>query len=226
RTCIRRVAWSPDGTRLASSGDDGNVCLWEASDGTLLGKLQGHSGRVMSVDWSPDGTRLASAGEGKDGGELFVWDMENQKASPYGELVQTLKGHPDSVFTLAWSPTGEVLVSGGSDGTIRWWEVSSGDCLRTCEGHEGGVRSLRVSPDGRLLASSGNDNTIRVWDLQSAGLLRTMRHDRPYERLNITGIRGLNEAQKASLQALGAIEEAALQVEEHPSIERDDRKMA
>ncbi len=205
---IRRLAWSPDGTRLAGCGDDGNICLWEASDGTMLGKRQGHSGRVISVDWSPDGTRLVSGGGGKDGGELFVWDMGSHRACPDGEIVQTLKGHPGSVFAVAWSPTGEVVISGGSDGTIRWWEVRSGKCLRIFKGHEGGVWSLRVSPDGRLLASCGNDNTIRVWDLQSARLLQTLRHDRPYERLNITGIRGLNEAQIASLQALGAIDEA------------------
>ena len=123
-----------------------------------------------------------------------------------GELVQTLKGHPGSVLAVEWSPTGKVLVSGGSDGSIRWWEVHSGACLRTCEGHEGGVWALRVSPDGRLLASSGNDNTIRVWDLETAQLLRTLRHDRPYERMNISGIRGLTGAEITSLRALGAIE--------------------
>jgi hypothetical protein len=207
-TCVRRVAWSPDGTQLAGSGDDGDVYLWKASDGTLLRRLQGHRGRVMSVDWSPDGKQLASAGDGRDGGELWVWDTGGRKASPHGEPVQTLRGHSGSVFTVAWSPNGTQLVSGDSDGTIRWWKVSSGDCLRICKGHEGGVRSLRVSPDGRLLASSGNDGTIRVWNLQSAELLHTLRHDRPYERLNISGIKGLNKAEIASLQALGAIDEA------------------
>src|SRR6266478_3315886 len=57
-----------------------------------------------------------------------------------------------------------------------------------------------------LLASCGDDNTIQVWDLESGEHLLTLRRDRPYERLNITGIRGLTEAQKATLRALGAIE--------------------
>ena len=201
-TRIRCVAWSPDGTRLASCSDDGSVYLWKASDGTLLERLQGHSGRVMSVDWSPDGTQLTSGGSGRGGGELFVWDGKT------GELVQTLKGHPGSVFAVVWSPTGKVLVSGGSDGTIRWWDVLTGVCLRICEGHEGAVQSLKISTDGRWLVSSGDDSAIRIWDVESAELLRTLRRDRPYERLNITGIKGLNEAQKASLQALGAFEEA------------------
>src|SRR6266516_4147580 len=52
-TWIRQVAWSPDGTRVVGAGDDGNVYLWDASDGTLLHRLPGHQGVVTSVAWSP-----------------------------------------------------------------------------------------------------------------------------------------------------------------------------
>jgi WD40 repeat protein/transcriptional regulator with XRE-family HTH domain len=203
-TKVRRVAWSPDGTRLASCGDDGSICMWEACEGMLLGKLQGHSGMVASVAWSPDGTQLASggAGQGRGGsGELFVWDAQS------AERVQSLSGHVGIVFALAWSKGADLLVSGGSDGILRWWDVQRGACVTMREGHPTGVQSLRVSPDGHLLASCGDDNAIKVWDLQSAELLRTLRSDRPYERLNITGTRGLTEAQKATLRALGAVEE-------------------
>ena len=114
------------------------------------------------------------------------------------------------INALAWGPTGAVLVSGGSDGRLRWWEVQSGQCVRVQEAHQGTVQSLKVSPDGSTLASCGEDGAIRLWDLESGEPLQTLRRDRPYERLDITGIRGLSDAQKASLRALGAFEETSI----------------
>ena len=60
-----------------------------------------------------------------------------------------------------------------------------------------------------MLASCGDDNTIQVWDLQSDQHLQTLRRDRPFERLDSSGIRGLTQAEIATLRALGAIEDAA-----------------
>jgi WD40 repeat protein len=79
------------------------------------------------------------------------------------------------------------------------------------EAHQGTVQSLKVSPEGSRLTSCGDDGAILLWDLHSGEQLQTLRRDRPYERLNITGIRGVTEAQKASLRALGAIEESGYQ---------------
>jgi WD40 repeat protein/transcriptional regulator with XRE-family HTH domain len=201
-TRIRRVAWSPDGTRLVGAGDDGIVYVWDASDGLELLRLAGHHGAVRSVAWSPDGRLLASGG-GREGGEIFVWEAYS------GERVQALVGHPGVAFAVAWSLRGEMLVSGGSDGRLRWWEIQSGECMQVRESHQGIVQALKVSPDGSMLASCGDDGAIHIWELERGEHLRTLRRDRPYERLDITGIRGLTQAEIATLRALGAVEEAA-----------------
>ncbi len=195
-----RVAWSPDGTRLVGGGDDGTLYLWDAHAGTLLQRLVDHQGAIKSVAWSPDGTRLASGGTGAASGELFVWDVQR------AERVHALAGHLGTVNAVTWGPTTDLLISGSNDGTLRWWDLPSGTCLRVCAAHRGTVQALRRSPDGTTLASCGDDGAIMLWDLQTGEHIRTLRRDRPYERLNITGIRGLTEAQKATLRALGALE--------------------
>jgi WD40 repeat protein/transcriptional regulator with XRE-family HTH domain len=208
-TTIRRVAWSPDGTRLASCGYDGSLILWEAATGTQHARLQGHRGMVMSVAWSPDGTCLSSGGGGRGSGELFVWDARS------GEPLHMLSGLSEIVYALAWSPTGTLLISGSSDGMLHWWDVERGECVQALQAHQGTVQSLKVSPDGRLLASGGDDGAITIWELASGKQLRTLRRDRPYERLDISGAKGLTQAQRASLAALGAIESVPV-----PNIQR------
>jgi WD40 repeat protein len=93
---------------------------------------------------------------------------------------------------------------------LRWWDLQSEECVRVQEAHQGTVHALKVSPNGSRLASCGDDGAIMLWELESGEPLQTLRRDRPYERLNITGIRGLTEAQKASLRALGAFEETSV----------------
>jgi WD40 repeat protein/transcriptional regulator with XRE-family HTH domain len=201
-TTIRRVAWSPDGSRLASCGYDGIVVLWQADTGMQLARLQGHHGMVMCVVWSHDGTRLASGGGGQGGGELFVWDAGS------GEPLYSLSELNEVVYALAWSPTGRMLISGDSDGMLRWWDVEHRKCVQTRQAHQGTIQSLKVSPDGQWLSSCGDDGTINIWELEGGELRRTLRRDRPYERLDISEVQGLTQAQKASLRALGAIERA------------------
>lgn len=198
-TWIRHVAWSPDSTRLVGCGDDGKVYLWNASDGSLHMLFPGHQGVVTSAAWSPDGTRLASAGRNKDSGEMLVWDVQS------GERIQAFVSQAEVVYAVVWGSSGDWLISGGSNGTLCWWNVPRGECVRISQTQHGIVRSLRRSPDGSRLASCGDDGAITLWDLESGECLETLRRDRPYERLDITDIKGLTDVQKATLLSLGAI---------------------
>jgi len=194
---VRSVAFSPDGATLASGSDDQDVRLWDVQIGRCLRILQGHSGRVRSVAFAPEGGGLASAGEDQ---RICLWESES------GRCIRTFVGHTGWVMAVAFSTDGKYLLSGGADQTVRYWERTSGRCLTILRGHEGRVRSVAFSPDGKLFLSSGDDGAIKLWDSQTFQCLRTFIGERPYERMNISEARGLTDAQKAALKALGAIE--------------------
>src|SRR5258706_6369330 len=120
-----------------------------------------------------DGTRLASSGRVRGSGEMLVWDVQS------GERVRALAGYSGVVYAVTWGSNSELLVSGGSDGMLRWLDVQSGECVRVRKAHQGAIRSLRRSHDGLKLASCGDDGAIMTWDLHGREHLRTLRRDRP-----------------------------------------------
>jgi WD40 repeat protein/transcriptional regulator with XRE-family HTH domain len=197
-TCwIWSVVFSPNGSILASGSDDQTVRLWDISTGKCLKALQGHTNRVEAAAFRSDGNILAS---GSDDQTVRLWDIST------GKCLKALQGHTDWVRSVAFSPDGSTIVSGSDDQTIRLWDVQTGECLKTLQGHTSWVHSVAFSPDGNMLASGSDDGTIKLWDVQTGECLKTLRSDRPYERMNITGVTGLTEAQRTALRALGAVE--------------------
>lgn len=104
---------------------------------------------------------------------------EQQKAEL---LIQN--GHADSVNTVAFSPNGKILASGGSDKVIKLWNIETGQLLKSLEGHAESVLSVAFSPDGKMLASGGADKTVKLWNVATgreiklpeghAGLVRSV----------------------------------------------------
>ena len=91
-------------------------------------------------------------------------------------------------------------------GAIYWWDAENGAVLHKRQADQAWLRSLSVSPDGLQLISSGEDGVIHLWRSEDAALLGTLQLDRPYERMDITGLAGITAAQHAALRALGAID--------------------
>jgi len=86
---------------------------------------------------------------------------------PWTGLLATWAGHEGSVHAVRFSADGRHALSGSGDGTLRLWDVGSGECVRVLRGHEGEVRAVSFSPEGRQALSGGRDGTLRLWDVGS-----------------------------------------------------------
>jgi WD40 repeat protein len=158
---VRAVEWSPDSTRLASSGPDG-VRVWHANTGRALLFLPGHIA-FGTARWSPDGARLAAAGDGV----VRVWDATS------GRKLHHLPVPPGVVWTLEWSPDGSHLASAGSDGAVRIWDTASGRQVHSLQWNGGATWVASWSPNGRLLATGGADG-VRVWDAETGRTIASL----------------------------------------------------
>jgi WD40 repeat protein len=190
------VAFNPNEQILASGSIDQTVKFWDVNTGKCIQTLKEHEDLVWTIAYSPDGRLLASASSDQT---IKLWNTTT------GECFRTLKGHTSSVYCVAFSPDGSILASTGEDQTVRLWNVATGQCLKTLKEHTQLVWSVAFHPNGQILASGSQDDTIKIWDINTGKCLKTLRNARPYEGLNITGITGITEAQKASLKNLGAV---------------------
>src|SRR5712692_7399370 len=161
------VVFSPDGSQIASCGEDMTVRLWSTISGALLQTLTGHEGAVMGVDISPDGKRIASCSEDKT---VRLWDAFT------GEARGVLEGHSSAVWTVAYALDHRMLASCSNDESVRIWEPMTGETLQVLQGHHNVVVGVDFSYDSRLLASCSFGKTICLWDVSNGVLQRRLRY--------------------------------------------------
>ncbi|GAB1542161.1 NB-ARC domain-containing protein [Scytonema sp. NUACC21] len=163
---IWSVAFSPDNKLLAIGDSNGEIHLYQFTDGKQILICKGHSNWITSLAFSPDSKTLASSSTDNS---VMLWDVNT------GQCLQSFQEHNNEVWSIAFSPNGKMLASGSDDQTIRLWNVSNGECLRVLQGHTNWVLSVTFSPDGQTLASGSDDHTIMLWDISTGACKRILR---------------------------------------------------
>jgi WD40 repeat protein len=165
---VLAVAWNADGTRMASTGQEGSIRIWgPATSSFSIAQLDFETtGKVTRVAISPDARTVAA---GDDRGFIHVWNRPAENTEPVvaSEAFPSWSAHAGGVRALAYIRIADrvVLVSGGDDGRLIQWEIDGKPIAHEMVNGAGPIRSIAVSPDGKTLAAGSSDGIVRLWDV-------------------------------------------------------------
>jgi WD40 repeat protein len=158
---VTRFHFTTDGSLLVTASSDGTAKVWEAATRELLLTVAGNGSVLSDAAISPDKKYLATSGHDN---LAHIYELDLTPGAARAELRHTLAGHGPGepiggllpgLSTVAFSPDGHRLVTGGTDGFAKIWEVETGRELTSLQAHPHGnaIIRLAVSPDNRYLVT-------------------------------------------------------------------------
>lgn len=163
---LRCSCFSPDGTLIATAGDDSNVCLWSADDASPIVTLTDHEETVTCLSFTSDSAVLAS---GSTQGDVMLWRLAHTSSSAF---TTVWAAHDLGVVGLDFLPRSDgsraVLASCGHDASVRLWTMDERDqqlrADRVLWSGRGTSMMLRFSADASLLAAAAGEKTVQLWN--------------------------------------------------------------
>ena len=178
---IRAVAFSSDGTQLATAGDDGKINLWQSATGKHLDTLTGHSAAVSAMAFLEGGSLVSASADNS----TILWETQPQwklvarlGASEENPLDVSASPFVDRVLCLDFSPDGTLLATGGGDpsrsGELLLWDVVGRTVAQTfADAHSDTVFDVEFSWDGKLLASGAADKFVKTFNVETGEFVRS-----------------------------------------------------
>ena len=165
RDSVSAVASRSGWYEAAIAGNFSEVYLHNTKSDSMLHTFNTSSTSISDLAYRPDGDRLAATGD-----DVYIFYTDHQNGTR--RLLRTGREHNGKVNAVAWSPNGNILATGGQDGTVRLWNPNSGVNFAVLRGHTRAVTSVTFSSDGRTLASGSAAGDIRFWDVNTQRQLR------------------------------------------------------
>lgn len=167
---VSSMAFSSDGKYLATGGLDGQVKIWDASEGSLVRNLEGPDEGITWLQWHPRGAILIA---GSEDFTCWMWNVEK------GICMQMFIGHSGAVTCGSFTPDGRAVVTGGGagDATLRAWSPQTGECTSIVSGHsfhQAGITCLAVNASG-VAVSGAEDGTVRLSNIDTGRVLGAMK---------------------------------------------------
>ncbi|XP_076014962.1 apoptotic protease-activating factor 1 [Genypterus blacodes] len=165
---IRCTCMSREPSAVALGQENGTVQVLELPSGTPLATLLGHTKTVHHCKFIHSGQTLVTSSEDTT---IRVWKWQS------GEC-KVLQGHKEQIrcfSLLSNSPSETRLLSWSFDGTVKVWDIESGEKLQDVEAHQGTILAGHVSPDGKLFTTTSTDKTAKLWSCESWQCVHTLR---------------------------------------------------
>ena len=169
------VSFSPNGEILAYGIEGGTISLWDVNNEEEIGNLKGRAINENSVKFSPNGKVLAFCSNFRT---ISLWDIESRIIIRNLELSSIKMNYYNvnsfTVNCISFSPNGEILASGVSDGTISLLDVKNGKEINLLQGHSKSINCISYSPDGKTIATGDDNGSIYLWNAKSGKNIKNL----------------------------------------------------